>query len=61
MVDPQLKNNSELVEILVEYENAWTQGLTYFLDSKKCHQLLHFSQVIEATAEKHKQFAELLE
>jgi hypothetical protein len=49
------------VEVLVEYENAWTQGLTYFLDSKKCHQLLHFSQVIEATAEKHKQFAELLE
>lgn len=43
VVDPQLKNNQELVEILVEYENAWTQGLTYFLDSKKCHQLLHFS------------------
>lgn len=54
VVDPQLKNNQELVEILVEYENAWTQGLTYFLDSKKMHQLLHFSQVIEATAEKHK-------
>jgi len=61
VVDPQLKNNQELVEILVDYENAWSQGLTYFLDSKKCHQLLHFSQVIEATAEKHKQFAELLE
>jgi len=24
----------ELVEILVEFENAWSQGLTYFLDSK---------------------------
>lgn len=24
VVDPQLKNNSELVEILVEYENSWT-------------------------------------
>jgi len=24
VVDPQLKNNQELVEILVEYENAWT-------------------------------------
>lgn len=54
VVDPQLKNNVELVEILVEFENTWTQGLTYFMDSKKCHQLIHFSSVIEATGEKHK-------
>lgn len=58
VVDPQLKNNVELVEILVEFENTWTQGLTYFMDPKKCHQLIHFSSVIEATAEKHKAFAE---
>jgi len=61
VVDPQLKNNVELVEILVEFENTWTQGLTYFMDSKKCHQLIHFSSVIEATGEKHKTFAEQLE
>ena len=61
VVDPQLKNNVELVEILVEFENTWTQGLTYFMDSKKCRQLIHFSSVIEATGEKHKAFAEQLE
>ena len=61
VVDPQLKNNVELVEILVEFENTWTQGLTYFMDHKKCHQLIHFSSVIEATGEKHKTFAEQLE
>jgi hypothetical protein len=61
VVDPQLKNNVELVEILVEFENTWTQGLTYFMDHKKCHQLIHFSSVIEATGEKHKPFAEMLE
>lgn len=61
VVDPQLKNNVELVEILVEFENTWTQGLTYFLDHKKCHQLIHFSSVIEATGEKHKSFAEQLD
>jgi len=61
VVDPQLKNNVELVEILVEFENTWTQGLTYFMDSRKCHQLIHFSSVIEATGEKHKTFAEQLE
>lgn len=43
VVDPQLKNNVELVEILVEFENSWSQGLTYFLNSKKLNQLLHFS------------------
>ena len=37
VVDPQLKNNVELVEILVEFENSWTQGLNYFMDHKKCH------------------------
>lgn len=61
VVDPQLKNNVELVEVLVEFENSWSQGLTYFLDNKKLSQLLHFSQVIEASAEKHKAFAEQLE
>ena len=61
VVDPQLKNNNELVEILVEFENTWTQGLTYFLDNKKCRQLIHFSSVVEATAEKHKAFSEQLE
>jgi len=61
VVDPQLKNNSELVEILIEFENTWTQGLTYFMDHKKCHQLIHFSSVIEVTGEKYKAFAEQLE
>jgi hypothetical protein len=54
VVDPQLKNNSELVDLLIEFENSWSQGLTFFMESKRLNQLLHFSQVIEATAEKHK-------
>lgn len=51
----------ELVEILVEFENNWTKGLTYFMDHKKCRQLIHFSSVIEATGEKHKTFSEQLD
>ena len=31
------------------------------MDHKKCHQLIHFSSVIEATGEKHKAFAEQLD
>jgi hypothetical protein len=45
----------------MEFENTWTNGLNYFMDPKKCQQLIHFSSVIEATGEKHKTFAEQLE
>jgi hypothetical protein len=31
-VDPQLKNNSDLVEALVDYEKCWEKGLAYFVD-----------------------------
>jgi len=61
IVDPQLKNNPELVEALVAFESSWEKGKTYFLSAKKCNQLVHFSQIIEATAEKRKEFAEQIE
>jgi hypothetical protein len=35
MVDPQLKNNPELVLALQEYENSWEKGKRYFLEKKK--------------------------
>ena len=53
MVDPQLKNNQDLVEALTDYENYWEKGKSYFLDSKKCTYLIHFSHIIEITAEKY--------
>jgi len=31
MVDPQLKNNPELVAALQEYESYWEKGKRYFL------------------------------
>lgn len=61
IVDPQLKNNPELVEALVNYENFWEKGKTYFLNGKTCSQLIHFSQIIEATSEKYKEFQEQIE
>lgn len=36
MVDPQLKNNSDLVEVLQQYEVYWEKGSNYFLNHKKC-------------------------
>ncbi|CAD8137428.1 unnamed protein product [Paramecium pentaurelia] len=61
MVDPQLKNNQELVDLLVEYESQWEKGLYYLLDPTKCQQLMYFSHIIETTAEKYQQFQEQLE
>jgi hypothetical protein len=42
-VDPQLKNNKELVDSLIEFESSWEKGKEYFIDRNKCAQLIHFS------------------
>jgi hypothetical protein len=61
IVDPQLKNNLDLVEALVKFESNWEKGKTYFLNPKRCGQLIHFSQLIEKTAQKYPTFREQLE
>lgn len=35
-VDPQLKNNADLVTALVDFEQSWEKGKNHFLDHKKC-------------------------
>jgi len=61
MVDPQLRNNPDLVELLVEYEKFWEKGKIYFLDKKRCEQLIFFTNVIEGLCEKYAEFKEKLE
>ncbi len=61
MVDPQLKNNQDLVELLQEYETAWEKGKHYFTDRSKCTHLIHFSHILETTSEKHQSFKEQLD
>jgi hypothetical protein len=60
-VDPQLKNNKELVEHLAEFESSWEKGKEYFIDRNKCAQLIHFSQMIEIASEKNREFSEQIE
>ncbi len=55
-VDPQLKNNPELVEALVPFERAWERGKEFFLDRRAFGELLYLSQMIEGVAEKHREF-----
>ena len=40
VVDPQLKNNAELSEVLSDFEKTWTLGKEHLLDPIKCNHLL---------------------
>ena len=61
LVDPQLKNNQELVEVLLKFEKAWGKGKEFFLGGKICNMLIYFSQLIEGVAEKYKDVQEKIE
>lgn len=43
MVDPQLRNNPDLVKVLTDLENSWEKGMIYLTSPKKCKQLVHVS------------------
>jgi vacuolar-type H+-ATPase subunit I/STV1 len=43
VVDPQLKNNQELVEVLNDWEKAWSLGKEHLMDPQKFQHLLSFS------------------
>ena len=61
IVDPQLRNNPDLVEALMEYEKNWEKGKIYLLNSRRCDQLIFFTNVIEGLCEKYAAFKESLE
>lgn len=61
MVDPQLRNNADLVEHLIEYEKSWEKGANYFCDMEKKRHLLHFSGALESIAEKLPSFKSMVE
>lgn len=61
IVDPQLKNNPDLVDALVKFESSWERGKIYFLNSKKCNQLVFLSNLIESTSSNYQVFKEQLE
>lgn len=37
IVDPQLRNNCDLVQFLGAYESYWEKGKNYFLEKEKCY------------------------
>ena len=61
LVDPQLKNNSDLVAVLTSFEKAWEKGKEFFLNPKLCNMLIYFSRLIEGVAEKYPELREKIE
>lgn len=61
IVDPQLRNNPDLVDALLEYEKNWEKGKIYLLNTKRCDQLIFFTNVIEGLCEKYATFKENME
>ena len=58
VVDPQLRNNPELVHLVARFEKAWCLGRTHLVPKDEREQLISFSQLIEGTSEKYPQFKE---
>ena len=61
VVDPQLKNNPDLVEALYKFESSWEKGREYLLDIPRYSQLMFFSQMLEILCDKYPDIAEQIE
>lgn len=60
-VDPQLRNNPELVNNLVNFEKSWEKGKQFLVNATTSAQLIYFSELIECLTEKHKDLQEKIE
>lgn len=61
IVDPQLRNNVDLVECLTNYEKYWEWGNEFLLNEQKFIQIIYFSNLLEGLREKYTQFNDMIE
>ena len=57
-VDPQLKNNAELVEVLTLFEDAWGLAKGQLGSEDRIQQLNEFSKLVQNTCDQFKEFKE---
>lgn len=60
-LDPQLKNNRELAELIEIYESSWTLGKEQLQDSSTREQLISFCLNIQDLCSKYDVFKEQVE
>lgn len=61
VVDPQLKNNVELVEAITDFENIWSKGNLFLVDENKFKCFLVTGWYIEQLIEKYSNFRTQIE
>jgi hypothetical protein len=61
IVDPQLRNNSDLTDALLSLEKAWDKGKEFFLNPKEFDLLVSLSELIEGLSEKYREIKEKIE
>jgi hypothetical protein len=60
-VDPQLKNNAELTELIELYESSWTSGKDHLVDSSNREQIISFCEHMETLGSQYPDFKEQVE
>ena len=60
-VDPQLKNNNELSQIIEVYESSWSLGKDQLLDVQYRNQIIYFCLNIERLCKSFEEFKEQIE
>lgn len=61
VVDPQLRNNPELVHTIAQFEKDWCLGKTHLVPKRNKDHLISFSALIEITCEKYPEFKEMVD
>ena len=61
MVDPELKNNQELVQVLTLLEDSWDLAKGQIGSEDRIQQLNEFSKLIWTTCDEFKEFREQVE
>ena len=61
VVDPMLRNNKDLSDVVGDLEKAWSLAKDHMLEEEKLTHLSQLSNAIENSAEKYKQFGEMVE
>lgn len=61
VVDPMLRNNKELSDVVGDLEKAWSLAKDHMMEEEKLIHLSQLSNAIENSAEKYKQFGEMVE
>lgn len=61
VVDPQLKNNTELVEWISDFENVWSKGKLFLIDDNRFKCFIILSQYIEYLTNEYEDFKALIE